>query len=55
MQSNHIIKFESITDWRDYSVVPGVHFWGNRELGPMVDIIKDKQNYDIMEVTESNE
>ena len=54
MQSNDIIKFESITDWRDYSVVPGVYFWGNREIGPMLGIIDNTQNYDIMEVTESD-
>ena len=50
-----IPRLESITDWSGYIVVPGVYLWGNRELGPMVDIIKDEQNYDIIEVTESDE
>jgi hypothetical protein len=54
MQSNHITKFESITDWRDYSVVSGVYFWGNRELGPMIGTIDNMQNCDIIEVTESD-
>ena len=49
------IRLESVNDWRDYYITPGVYFWGNCELGPMVDIIRDKQDYDIMEVTESDE
>jgi len=50
-----VTELESVTDWNGYSVVPGTYLWGNRELGPMVDIIKDKQDYDIMETTESGE
>jgi hypothetical protein len=47
-------RLESVTNWNDYSIVPGTYFWGNRELGPMVDIIHNMQDYDIMETGKSD-